>query len=228
MAYTHLLFDADDTLFDFRLAEKEDFFTIWKQFGGGIDPSIAYPVYHEENKKAWKELEENLCTREELVHNRFARTFAKLGQSADIPACQIAYAAALAENGFLYPQALPLLEELKRKYTLALITNGSTKIQRRRIEKSGLKDYFEYIFISEEMGVSKPSAAFFEQVLSALKIENKSKALVIGDSLNSDILGAQNACLDACWLAKENATPGSLSPKYIIHSLDELRNLLGK
>ena len=56
------------------------------------------------------------------------------------------------------------------------------------------------------MGVSKPSAAFFEQVLSALKIENKSKALVIGDSLNSDILGAQNVCLDACWLAKENAT----------------------
>ncbi len=226
LAYTHLLFDADDTLFDFKEAELQAFTKVFSDFGYPCD-AATYQIYHEENKRCWKELEAGLCTRPQLLFNRFDRTFQKIGITGDPLAVQNKYEAALAENGILYSNTIPLLKRLSASYSLALITNGATVIQKRRLEKSGVSPYFDGIFISEEMGVAKPAKDYFDRVLDALQVLDRRQVLVIGDSLSSDVMGAINSDLDICWFNPgKTPLPENLSVTYEIRQLEELYDIL--
>ena len=227
MPYRYLLFDADDTLFDFRAAEKNAFTAVFRAFGYP-NGEKEYHVYHEENKRCWQELEKGLCTRPQLLYNRFERTFRALGIEGDPAAVQKAYMEELAENGIVYPETRPLLDRLKPLFKLVLITNGAVHIQNRRLEKSHMAHYFDGIYISEQMGCAKPDPAYFHQVLADLNVTDLRQVLVIGDSLTSDVQGAVNAGLDICWFNphhKENTA--GLPVSYEIDRIGQLLPILG-
>ena len=147
---------------------------------------------------------------------------------ADPDAVNESYKAAISHQNILMPNALEVLSALKaRGYRLFIITNGDAAIQHKRLATSPITPLIEKTFISEEIGYAKPAKAFFDAVECAIEGFDKTKALVIGDSESSDMLGAQNAGIDACFFSPKNAAlPDGISAKYRIRALRELLVLL--
>lgn len=226
-SYEWLLFDADNTLFDFDAAEEHALTRTFLKFGVPIEPRFK-KGYHAINDKLWKDLENGLITRERLAVRRFEILLEALGMEGEPIAWNSYYMDALSQCSTLIPGAESLCRRAAQKYTLALITNGSPEIQHKRLDNSPLGRYFEdRVFISEEMGCHKPEKIYFEKVLDALGARNqRGKVLVIGDSLSSDIRGAFNAHLDSVWVHWPSAKPGTIKPTYEVENLAQLAEFL--
>ena len=159
---------------------------------------------------------------------RFAVLFSEYGITADAAEVEKRYEQFLSEQVYFMPQALQTLKELKAGgYHLYLITNGNASVQHRRLAKSGIAPLFEHIFISEETGADKPSEAFFSYCFARVGRFSKDEALVIGDSLSSDILGGNRAGVRTVWLS-DGAAPqnAAAKPDYILPALGALPALL--
>ena len=229
MTYTYLLFDADNTLFDFHAGEKIAFQNALADFGFAETPK-DYPLYSAINDSLWKELEKGNITKDGIFATRFVRFLEETNRHADGSALNACYKAHLAEQAILFPNAEELLQTLKiRGFRLFLITNGDKTVQNTRLMKSGLVQYFEKVFISEEIGAAKPDTRFFDAVANAIDGFDKEKALVIGDSESSDILGANRYGLDACHV---NLNSPPLSPavfaKYTVDNLLDIIRLVSE
>ena len=222
--YKYLLFDADNTIFDFNRSEREALSLTFSSHGIELTYE-QHNAYHEINDALWKQLEKGEVTRERLKVLRFARFIEFLGRDDLIPE-EIAalYVEMLSRQSFLIDGALEFCKELSRSYPLYLITNGITTVQRRRFGSSPVKEFFTDIFISEEMGSSKPSKEYFLKVIDAIGDPDVNNYLVIGDSLSSDIKGANNIGCDSVWVAPE----GSVSdlPTYTVNSLSQIKTIL--
>ena len=220
--YPILLFDADGTLFDFEKAEENALYQAFRTFGFSCTPDI-YHRYHEINRSLWLQLEQGLITRERLKTERFSQLFQQIGQPADPEAFGRCYTDFLSQGSFLLDGALELCQSLSRYCRLSIITNGNLSVQKKRFYSSPLVPYFERLFISEELGCNKPEKAFFDKVLTALEIRDPSQALVIGDSLSSDILGGVHSGLDTCWVNfKKEINHSGILPTFEISSFREL------
>ena len=229
MKYTYLLFDADNTLFDFHAGEKIAFQKALADFGFA-ETTEDYPLYSAINASLWKELEKGKITKDGIFATRFAKFLQETNRKADGNALNACYKAHLSEQAILLPNADALLQALTaRGYRLFLITNGDKTVQNTRLQKSGLGRYFEKIFISEEIGAAKPDTRFFDAVANAIEGFDKEKAIVIGDSESSDILGANRYGIDACHVTI-NSPP--LSPavyaKYTADNLLDIINLVSE
>ena len=122
-----------------------------------------------------------------------------------------------------------MLEELTKKYSLYLVTNGITNVQTRRIASAGLEKYFKGIFISEEIGHDKPSREYFEYCFEHMENFTKDRAIIIGDSLSSDILGGINAGIRTVWFNPKGEPKNPEIPAdYEITHLDQVKTLLEK
>ena len=134
----------------------------------------------------------------------------------------------LSTKGILYDDTIELLESLKNAgKRIYLITNGVTEVQDGRIAATDTLKYFDGIFISEKVGASKPSKEYFDSVMRTIPDFDKRNALVIGDSLSSDIKGANNAGIDSLWFnPKQKNTPDNLKINYQAHSLKEIKEML--
>ena len=133
----------------------------------------------------------------------------------------------LGDGSFLFDGAIELVQDLSKKYTLSIVTNGLSAVQERRIKQSVIAKYFKDIVISEEFGVSKPHPHIFEHAINNLGNFSKDEVLMIGDSLSSDIRGGINFNIDTCWFnpnKSENKT--DLTPTYEVDDFEEIRNLL--
>ncbi len=224
MSYTTLLFDLDNTLFDFYASEKRAIELLMKNYG--VEPTNEqYRIYSEINDAKWKKLEKGELTRKELGTERFADYFKCLNIDADPAEANRAYMDFLSQPGILLDGALEVCAELSRKYTLYLVTNGTGFVQRGRLKNSPLTEYISDVFISEDIGYNKPSKEYFDYVLAHIDEKDKDKILVIGDSLSSDIAGAENSGLDACWVNRTDIN-SPCSAKYTVHSVTELLNIL--
>ena len=138
------------------------------------------------------------------------------------------YVKNLSKYGFLCDGALELCRALYGKYDMYIITNGIKVIQEARFEKSGIKNYFIHSFISEEVGCEMPGRAFFDRVAESIDGFDPAYALVIGDSLSSDILGGVNYGIDTCWYnPKRLENPAGLTITYTVTKLSEVAHLLG-
>ena len=199
--YSTLLLDADETLFDFLKAERASLVAVLSSRGLPHEEEILRR-YHAINDGLWHAFERGEISKEDIKKTRFARLAEESGFPAGIDTDEInaAYLRQLGESDFLLPGARQFLETLSDAgFDLALITNGVAKTQLRRLEKSGLSPLFSHVFVSETVGAQKPLPAFFDVVLKTIGETDRSKVLVIGDSLQSDIRGAVNAGLDSVW-----------------------------
>ena len=229
--YRILLFDADNTLFDFSRAEEEAFRATAER--GGLAYSDAlYRRYSEINDSLWKKLERRETDLETLKLERFRLLLAEYGPAGEdglaarAAFCRDAYIEALGEQTCLIDGAEQLCRDLAGKYRMFIVTNGISRIQRRRFEKSSLAPYFDGMFVSEELGVQKPAPAYFDAVFAALGQPEKSSVLVIGDSLTSDCDGAIAYGLDICRFDPKGEGNGGRALTYTVRKLSEIRDLL--
>lgn len=223
MSYDILLFDADRTLFDFDESEKHAFFEIAPRYGVA-STNENFELYKKINHENWQALELGLVTKEVLVVRRFAQFLEAVHAVGNAQKMNDDYLTALSKKSILFKDTLPLLEKLKGAgKRIFIITNGVTKVQEGRLKDSPILPYLEQVFISEQMNVSKPQKLFFDLVAQKIEGYTPENALVIGDSLTSDIQGANNAGLDCVWLNLENApNDKGLKVTFEAKSLDEI------
>lgn len=221
-----LLFDLDDTILDFRTAERTSIRRTFEAFSIPADEAVLRR-YSEINVGCWQRLERGTMTREEVLVGRFELLFRELGIAASARAVQDHYEALLESGHYFVPGAPELLEELYPRYELYLISNGNLRTQEGRLKSAGISPFFKGIFISEVIGVNKPAKAFFDACFTAIPGFRREDALIIGDSLSSDILGGINAGVRTCWFNPDGIPlSGSVRPDYEIHALGELPALL--
>ena len=222
MSYQYLLFDADNTLFDFDAAERNAHQKLCGEYGLAFSEE-GYQLYHQCNAQLWHEFDLGRCTKEYLLVERFRRYLAITGERADPEALNIAHLQALGEGAILLPGALELCRQLAVNHKLYILTNAVASVQRQRFERSPIASFFQGVFISEDIGCGKPSREYFDYVFRVVPELNPDNALVIGDSLSSDIQGANNAGLPCCWFnPKALPRPDHLRIDYEIRTLEEL------
>lgn len=226
--YTCLLLDVDNTLLDFDAAERQALTDTLTHYGLPCD-AAACDTYHQVNRKLWTGLAKGEIGRSKLFAVRFARFLQAMGLPDNGKSREINdyYEDQLALHADVLPGALTALEELAEVATLAIVSNGATKVQQSRIKASGIGRYMDGIYISEHVGAAKPSAKLFDLVLKDLGVTNRSRVLVVGDDLHADIKGGINAGLDTCWVnftGSDNDT--GIQPKYTIGSYEELYRIV--
>ncbi|AJH00399.1 YjjG family noncanonical pyrimidine nucleotidase [Clostridium beijerinckii] len=227
MNYEVILFDADDTLFDFKKSEREAFKNTILEFNINYDENYHLKIYHDINTAIWKEFEQGLITQKKLKVERFKRLADKLKISFDEIEFAKSYMQNLSNCSFLFDGSLELIEHLSKSYKLLIITNGLTAVQENRIRKSIISKHFEDVVISEEISISKPNPEIFEHALKNIRHTNKNTVLMVGDSLTSDIQGGINFGIDTCWYNPNKLENNSnISPKYEISTFEELNHLL--
>lgn len=227
MKYELLLFDADETLFDFKMAEKQAFLKALKDYKLELDEEESLKLYSQINKHIWEEFERGEITGDRLRVERFERFSKKVEVDFDAVGFSKAYAKFLGEGAYLFEDSVEVIDYLSKKYKLALVTNGLKDVQKSRISKTPLKDYFQELIISDEIKISKPDPRIFDYTLDKLGYKDKSRVLMIGDSLTSDMQGGVNAGIDTCWYNPNHLENKSgLNLTYEIHSLKELKEIL--
>lgn len=230
MSYDILLFDADNTLFDFSAAERECFFELAPLYNIPQTEN-AYEAYRDFNLESWKDIEKGVADKHFLLLRRYVKLFDYLGIDGDAEKLNDDFLNKLAEKSIVYPYTPALLKNLaacgKRIF---MITNGVASVQHGRLDRSEIKNSFEKVFISEEAGASKPHKDYFEFVAKHIEGFDKKKAIVIGDSLTGDIAGANGYGLDCIWFNPENLPmPAKYKANFIAKTLQEVENyLIGK
>lgn len=179
------LLDMDDTLLDFKRAERENFMKTMQSFGICADERM-YSRFHEINDSLWKALERGEIERERLKVRRFELLFEEFGLNGDIPAVAYAYWSYFPSVCFPFEGALEFLKALKSRGRVYIVTNGGRMIQSRHIELAGFAPFLDGIFISEEIGANKPSLKFADYVEAHIEGYRRENAVWIGDSLTSD------------------------------------------
>lgn len=224
-----VLFDADNTLLDFYKDERQALVRTFEDFGVPVtDENIA--AYSEINQGLWKQLERGEITKPELKKVRFRLFFEAIGfVSAEDPfVINEHYLSLLGEGGNLLEGALETVISLKNDgIDLYIVTNGVAATQAKRLERSGLTPYISEVFVSETVGYQKPRKEYFDYVLDKIPEKDKSRILLVGDSLTSDIKGAMNADIPCCWLNLFSETLSEeYKPDYIISKVSEVEGVI--
>lgn len=224
----NVLFDLDDTLFDFHKAEKIALTKTLVHFG--IDPTEeTLALYSTINAAHWKRLELGEISREEVKVGRYRELFETIGVECDPVKATAYYESMLAIGHYFMPGAPELLEELYRKYRLYIVSNGTAKVQEGRIGSSGIAKYMEGIFISQILGANKPDKQFFDICFAEIPDFSLSETVIIGDSLSSDIKGGINAGITTVWFNPKGIENDSdIKPDYTIKELSEVPGLLSQ
>ena len=221
--YRGFLLDADNTLFNYDRAETEALDETLAQAVPRVPREKARASYRSINAGYWRRFEQGAVSLEALKVGRFADLLKNLDQEGDAAVLSDAYLSHLSQKAYFLPDAEEVVRALSRRADLCLVTNGISRVQRGRLGLSGIAGCFKAILISEELGVAKPDARFFEAACGALRL-SPSDLLCVGDTPAADVQGAQAAGIDACWYAPSGASwpLGDGAPDFIIRSLKEL------
>lgn len=220
--YQWVLFDADDTLFHFdAFRGLQHMFSVY-----GVEFTLEdYQEYQALNAPLWINYQNGSITAKQLQYQRFNTWAEKLNCCPH--SLNSAFLASMAEICAPLEGATNLLSALKNKSKLGIITNGFTELQEARLNRTGHREFFDILVISEQVGIAKPHRDIFEHALSLMGNPNRQEVLMVGDNPDSDILGGMNAGLDTCWLNINNKPiPEAITPTYHVSSLKELQNLL--
>ena len=220
-----LFLDLDDTILDFHKAERIAISKTIREFG--VEPTEEIlDLYHGINKWHWEQLELGKLTRAEVLVNRFGVLFERLGVAVDASKCAKVYEVNLSQGHWFLPGAEEAVDRLSKKYRLFLASNGTAVVQKGRMTSANLYRFFETVFVSQEIGHNKPSKEYFDACFAAIPGFDRKKAMIVGDSLSSDIKGGINAGLKTVWVNPEHKDCGSIRPDYEIEALSQLEALL--
>jgi len=220
-----LFIDLDDTILDFQKAEHIALQKTLQEFG--LEPTEAVcSRYSQINREHWEALERKELTREQVLLGRFATLFREVGIQVDAEKCARRYEANLSIGHYFLPGAREAVESLGKKYKLYLASNGTKRVQASRLESAAIGEFFQDIFISQDMGADKPSIAYFERCFARIPGFDPKKAMIVGDSLSSDIQGGINAGIATCWVNPTHKAAKNVRPDYEIETLSQLEDLL--
>ena len=222
----YILLDLDDTILDFSWAERQAICRTLTAFG--IEPTEEVcALYSRINLEHWRRLERKEITREELQVSRFRQLQQELGVEGDAKRFADTYVSHLSQGHCFLPGALETLQVLQKSHRLFLVTNGTAPVQYGRLKSADLFKYFEKIFISEEVGANKPHKEFFDRCFSEIPGFEPAEAMIVGDSLSSDIRGGINAGIATCWVNTRGRAPrADIQPDYEIEALPQLLPIL--
>ncbi|MBL0105142.1 MAG: noncanonical pyrimidine nucleotidase, YjjG family [Bacteroidetes bacterium] len=230
MKYRHIFFDLDNTLWDFDRNSHDTLVELYEKYnlsGLGV-PSfeIFHEKYKERNAMMWEQYRLGKIDKAMLRDQRFSLTFWDMGLDAELAPKELPdeYLRLSPQRKHLFPHAHEVLSYLQDKYVLHIITNGFEEAQHIKLEASDLTKYFSEIIISEHTGFRKPDIRIFDY--SSTRANAKpSECLMIGDGLDVDVIGAQEAGWDAIYF-NPTMIPHDAKPTHEIRSLDELMSIL--
>lgn len=224
--YRILLLDADGTLFDFKRAEREALSEALTLQGIAPEDGLT-ACYSALNDRLWKEFERGEVKKEEIRLLRFRRLAEQIGLDLDIEKISHDYTELLATKRYLFDGTLAACEVLHRHAALYIITNGIYTVQYSRIKNSPIYRYITDIFVSEAVGFAKPHPAYFDYVFDHIPDAKREEALVVGDSLTSDIAGGIAAGVDVCWVNPGGEkVPHGMAVRYQIAKISDLPALI--
>jgi YjjG family noncanonical pyrimidine nucleotidase len=223
-----ILMDADETIYDFKRAERTALSETLRFFG--VEPTEeVISIYSERNLWCWKALERGDISREELKSRRFRMLFERIkAETEDYLAVNDEYERQLAFCGFMLPGALDFVKKLHEEYDVKiyLATNGLVVPQMGRFQRSGVAPYVDGMYISEQVGISKPAAGYFDYIFRDLGVTDRSRTIMLGDSLTSDMQGGRNAGITTCcYLGGKEPTHSDLCD-YEIETYEEFFDII--
>ncbi|CAL2075187.1 YjjG family noncanonical pyrimidine nucleotidase [Tenacibaculum sp. 190524A05c] len=223
---TDVFFDLDHTLWDFDRNSGLTFKKIFQEQKINLDLDDFLKVYEPINLEYWRLYRDEKIEKEELRYKRLKTTFDKLNYTIEddlIDVISEDYINYLPLFNHLLDGTIELLEYLKTKYRLHIITNGFEEVQKIKLEKSQINDYFQVVVTSESVGVKKPNPKVFEFALKEAKVSAE-KAIMVGDSLEADVLGALAVGISPIHLFKD--TPSSDERIISVQSLLDIKQYL--
>lgn len=221
----NIIFDLDDTLFDFSKAEREAVERTLTELGINVCENHLNR-YSEINLAQWKLLEQGKLTRDEVKVRRYELLFKEFNINQDAAQTTAIYENYLSQGHYYLNNAQSVLKNLSKNYNLFIASNGSSAVQYGRISNSDLENYVKGIFVSQEVGYNKPDKRFFDYLFNETGI-NKNETIMVGDSLSSDIQGGANCGIKTVWFnRKKDENNTSVMPNYEINDLSELYSLI--
>ena len=226
--YKYLLWDVDGTILNFELSERAAIRSLFDRFKLGYCSDEMLMYYSQINKRYWQLMESGKIKKDKMLVERFVEFFSYKGINADIAAeFNKEYQIALCDTIVFNDDAIDIIKHQKKTCKIIIVTNGTEVVQEKKLERSGLNDIVDNVFISELVGFEKPNIKFFEKVILEVGIKDLKEALIIGDSLTSDIQGGHNIGIDTCWYNPKNEENTTLlNPTYTIGNLHELENII--
>ncbi|RRG18279.1 noncanonical pyrimidine nucleotidase, YjjG family [Weissella viridescens] len=229
MAYQYLIFDLDDTLLDFKGGEVAGLKNVFAQQGFNAPlQEKALSEYTKINRGLWSSFEKGEISKQTIHQTRFDKLLNTLGIAGDGSELERQYREELNHNYRVIDGAEPFLADLQQAgYHLIAGTNGEAQTQHLRLAHTGLDQYFEHVYISDEMGVAKPDPAFYQEIFAENPDMTKDNTVMIGDGLASDIQGGVNFGIDTIWVNfnQRNTTEPPM-PTAVAQSYSELKQKL--
>jgi len=223
--YDFLLFDADETLLDFPKASQAALRRALELYGIPYPPDV-WERFKVHNDLVWRQFERGERDKQSLTVDRFRMLFSELSADADPVAFNRNYVEELARGGYVLPGALELCKKISEYYPLYIVTNGMAATQHGRLSRSPIAKYVKKTYISDEIGFQKPRREFFDAVLADLGASDRSRVLLLGDSLTSDMQGGVNAGIRTCWYNPGYRDAGGIPVDFMIHTLEEFPSLV--
>lgn len=231
MKYTAVFIDFDDTLIDTAQNTYDTVNDIYndydldRYFNSFEDYFSNY--FFPNTMEIWHKYEREEITKDELIRQRFLNTFSHLPEMSAKQALEINkdYLGRIVKASTLIPGAIELLDYLREKYPVFMVSNGFADMQYTKIDSAGLNGYFDGVILSDEVGSSKPNPRIYEEALNKAG-ETSERVIMIGDNYVTDITGARNAGIDQIWLNLKGKSIPNFEPTYSVKALDEIKGIL--
>lgn len=226
-----IFIDIDNTLLSFDEYVKQAMREGFEKFGLGEYRGEMFGVFLGINAKLWRAIEKKEITFEELGQIRWNMVFEKLGIDFDGVVFEDYFRARLRESAIPVDGAYEMLDYLSSKYTLCAASNGPSCQQVNRLKLGNMLHYFEAVYVSEDVGASKPSEKFFEYAFNDLESKTCEKikpgeALIIGDSITADMVGGAQYGLKTCWYNRHKAQlPKKVELDFVVERLNEIKGI---
>ena len=231
MKYRHLFFDLDHTLWDFARNAELTLEQLYENYSleekTGADFNSFYQSYQQHNLRLWEAYRNHQISREELQWKRMWLALQEIHYPDETLAARLGedFLKALPHQSQLMPGARDILDYLMDKhYHLHILTNGFPEIQGLKLQRAGIAHYFEHVITSADAGCLKPELSFFRYALTRIQA-NAEESLMIGDDVEADIVGAQQAGIDQVYFNPDQHQC-TVSATYIIHHLEDLKRIL--
>lgn len=225
---TTILWDVDGTLLDFDAAQRAAIRALFSEFGLGVCTDAMLARYDTINHSLWQRLERNELAKPQVLLGRFEQFFGEYGiDPSVVPEFNAAYQLKLGDTIVYLDDSLNVVKSLKGTVRQYVVSNGTVAAQAKKLDRSKLGVLMNGVFLSEQLGVEKPNAGFFEKVFEAIGPVNLREVMIVGDSLTSDMQGGINAGIRTCWYNPEKKPlPGQYRIDYVISDLHELADCL--